>query len=92
MPEQRPGAIMLLASEHHFLMWIIAQASRASEYPFGISDALVGVPPSPGPGAERPVEHALRRGFPAPVGRSFPHIRAGIPLPGYDSFANRMGQ
>ncbi len=44
---------------------------------FDIPALLVGVPPSPGPDALRPVEHALRRGFTAPVGRSFPHIHAG---------------
>ena len=43
----------------------------------GYRRSLVGVPPSPGPDAERPVEHALRRGFSAPFGRSFLHIRAG---------------
>ncbi len=44
---------------------------------FDIPMQLVGVPPSPGPDALRPVEHALRRGFSAPGGRSFLHIRAG---------------
>ena len=58
--------------------FLITWASRASEYRFRYSDALVGDTPSPGPDAKRPVEHALRRGFPAPVGRSFPHIRAGL--------------
>ena len=34
-------------------------------------------PQTPGRTLSRPVEHAWRRGFLAPVGRSFPHIRAG---------------
>ena len=37
---------------------------------------LVGVPPNPGLSALRPVEPAWRRGFAAPCGRSFLHIRA----------------
>ena len=39
---------------------------------------LLGFPQAPDWPLPRPVEHALRRGFLAPVGRSFPHIRAGI--------------
>lgn len=42
-----------------------------------IPKTLVGVPPSPGLAALRPVEHAFGVAFVAPVGRSFPHIRAG---------------
>lgn len=48
------------------------------DIPLDIPKPLVGVPPSPGPSALRTVEHALRRGFFAPFGRSLPHIRAGV--------------
>ena len=34
---------------------------------FGFRRSLVGVPPSPGLTAPRPVEHALRRGFALPL-------------------------
>jgi len=44
---------------------------------FDIPALLVGVPPSLGPDALRPVEHACGVAFVAPVGRSFLHIRAG---------------
>lgn len=43
---------------------------------FGFRHTLVGVTPSPGLAASRPVEHACRRGFAAPYGRPVPHIRA----------------
>ena len=36
----------------------------------------LGSPQAPDRARKRPVEHAFRRGFPAPVGRLFLHIRA----------------
>ena len=66
-----------LLNEPAVAMICSTPASNERRYPFGFRRSLVGVPPSPGLAAPRPVEHALRRGFSAPVGRFFPHLRAG---------------
>ena len=70
---------------------IVAWA-MTSDILLDIAGRLLGFPQAPDWPLSRPVEHALRRGFSAPVGRLFPHLRAGVSMPGYGSFSYRIGQ
>lgn len=51
----------------------IEAASNVSEYPFGYSETLVGVTPSPGQCADAPRRTRLTAWLIAPFGRSFLH-------------------
>ena len=65
---------------------IVAWA-MTSDILLDIAGRLLGFPQAPDCPLSCPVEHDLRRSFLAPVGRSFPHIRAGTSMPGQDSLS-----